>query len=41
MINQFGLLITGNMNILGLVAAVAVLVAMVVLIARPEKKLQK
>ena len=41
MINQFGLLITGNMNIIGLVAAVAVLVAMVVLIARPEKKLQK
>jgi ferrous iron transport protein B len=40
-INQFGLLITGNMNIIGLVAAVAVLVAMVVLIARPEKKLQK
>jgi hypothetical protein len=29
------------MNIIGLVAAVAVLVAMVVLIARPEKKLQK
>ena len=35
------MLITGNMNIIGLVAAVAVLVAMVVLIARPEKKLQK
>ncbi len=41
MINQFGLLITGNTDIIGLVAAVAVLVAMLVLIARPEKKLKK
>ena len=41
MINQFGLLITGNADIVGLVAAMIVLVAMIVLIARPEKKLKK
>ena len=41
MINQFGMLITGNANFIGLVAAVIVLVAMIILIARPEKKLEK
>ena len=41
MINQFGQLFTGNADIIGLVAAVAVLVGMIVLIARPEKKLKK
>lgn len=37
-INQFGMLFTGNMNIIGLVAAIAVVIALVFLIARPEKK---
>ena len=41
MINQFGQLLTGNADIIGLIAAVIVLVAIVVLVARPEKKLQK
>ena len=41
MINQFGMLVTGNANIMGLMVAVIVLVAMIVLIARPEKKLKK
>ena len=41
MINQFGQLFTGNADIIGLVAAAAVLVGMIVLIARPEKKLKK
>lgn len=41
MINQFGQLFTGNADIIGLVAAVAVLVGMLILIARPEKKLKK
>ena len=40
-INQFGLLITGNTNIFGLMAAIIVLVAMIALVARPEKKLKK
>lgn len=37
-INQFGLLFTGNMNIMGLVAAVIALVCIIALIIRPEKK---
>ena len=41
MINQFGQLLTGTADIIGLIAAVTVLVAIVVLIARPEKKKQK
>ena len=41
MINQFGQLLTGNANIIGLIAAIIVLVVMIALIARPEKKLQK
>ena len=40
-INQFGLLITGSSDIIGLVAAIAVLAGIVILIARPEKKLVK
>ena len=40
-INQFGLLITGNTNIFGFMAAIIVLVAMIALVARPEKKLKK
>ncbi|MGN0486774.1 MAG: ferrous iron transport protein B [Acutalibacteraceae bacterium] len=43
MINQFGLLFTGNVNIFGLIAAVAVLTAMIYLIVRKpaENKLRK
>ncbi len=41
MINQFGLLFTGNMNILGLIFALAVLAVMAFLVLRPEKKLGK
>ena len=37
-INQFGLLFTGNMNIMGLTAAVIALVCIIALIIRPEKK---
>lgn len=40
-INQFGMLMTGSANIIGLVSAIVVLVGMIFLIARPEKKLQK
>ena len=40
-INQFGMLLSGNSNIIGLIAATIVLVAIIILIARPEKKLQK
>ena len=40
-INQFGLLFTGNANIIGLVAAIVALIGIIALIARPEKKLQK
>ncbi|MDD6012104.1 MAG: ferrous iron transport protein B [Oscillospiraceae bacterium] len=43
MINQFGLLFTGNVNIFGLIAAVAVLTAMIYLIVRKpaENQLRK
>ncbi len=37
-INQFGLLFTGSANIIGLIAAVMVLVAIAVMVLRPEKK---
>ena len=37
-INQFGMLLTGNTNIIGLIAAAIVLLGMIVLVARPEKK---
>ena len=40
-INQFGMLMTGSANIIGLVSAIVVLVGIIFLIARPEKKLQK
>jgi ferrous iron transport protein B len=40
-INQFGLLLTGSTDIVGLIAAVIVLLGIIVLVARPEKKLQK
>jgi ferrous iron transport protein B len=40
MINQFGMLITGNTDIIGLVAAIIVLVGIIMLIARPEKNLR-
>ena len=40
-INQFGLLITGSADIIGLVAAIAVLAGIVILITRPENKLAK
>ncbi len=41
MINQFGLLFTGNVNIVGLIFALAVLAVMLFLVLRPEKKLGK
>ena len=37
-INQFGMLLTGNADIIGLIMACAVLFGIIVLIARPEKK---
>ena len=37
-INQFGMFITGGTNITGFVAAIIVLIAMVALVARPDKK---
>jgi ferrous iron transport protein B len=40
-INQFGLLFTGSTDTIGLMAAIIVLIAMLVLVARPEKKLKK
>ena len=40
-INQFGLLIAGSADIIGLIAASIVLLAIIVLMARPEKKLKK
>ena len=38
MINQFGLLFTGNVNIVGLIFAVAVLVFMLFMLFRPYKE---
>ena len=38
---QFGLLFTGNVNFIGLAAAVAVLAAMAYMMARPVKKINK
>ena len=40
-INQLGLLFTGSMNIIGLVAAVVALLCIIALIIRPEKKKAK
>ena len=41
MINQFGQLFTGNMNIIGLIAALAVLVFMVYMLVKPYKEASK
>ena len=41
MINQFGGLFTGNVNIIGLVAAVAVLGCMIYMLVRPYKEAEK
>lgn len=41
MINQFGGLFTGNVNVIGLVFAVAVLVAMIYMMVRPYKEATK
>ena len=41
MINQFGQLFTGNMNIVGLIAALAVLVFMVYMLVKPHKEASK
>ena len=40
-INQFGQLFTGSADTIGLIAAAIVLLGIIVLVARPEKKLQK
>ena len=41
MINQFGGLFTGNVNVIGLIAALAVLVFMVYMLVRPYKEANK
>ena len=41
MINQFGNLFTGNVNVVGLIAALAVLVFMVYMLVRPYKEANK
>ena len=41
MINQFGNLFTGNVNVIGLIAALAVLVFMVYMLVRPYKEADK
>ena len=41
MINQFGGLFTGNMNIIGLIFAVAALVFLVYMLVRPYKEATK
>lgn len=41
MIYQFGLLFTGNVNFIGLLAAIAVLSGMIFLVLRPQKKVKK
>ena len=41
MINQFGNLFTGNANIVGLIAAVVVLVFMIYMLVRPYKEATK
>ena len=40
-INQFGMLVTGNANIIGLIAAGAVAVFMAFMVLKPDKKLNK
>ena len=41
MINQFGGLFTGNMNVIGLIAAIAVFAAMIYMLVRPYKEATK
>ena len=41
MINQFGGLFTGNVNVIGLIAALAVLAFMVYMLVRPYKEADK
>ena len=41
MINQFGNLFTGNVNVIGLIAALAVLVFMIYMLVRPYKEANK
>jgi ferrous iron transport protein B len=41
MVYQFGMLFAGNPNIIGLIIATAVLVFMLYMLFRPEKKLKK
>ena len=41
MINQFGRLFTGNVNIVGLIFAVAVLAVMIFMLVRPYKEATK
>ena len=41
MVNQFGLLFTGNVNVIGLIFAIAVLVFMVYMLFKPYKEANK
>ena len=41
MINQFGGLFTGNVNVIGLIAAIAVLAFMIYMLVRPYKEATK
>ena len=41
MVNQFGLLFTGNVNVIGLIAAIAVLAFMIFMLVRPYKEATK
>ena len=41
MVNQFGNLFTGNMNVIGLIFAVAVLALMIYMLVRPYKEATK
>ena len=41
MINQFGKLFTGNVNVIGLIAAVAILAGMIYMLVRPYKEATK
>ena len=41
MINQFGGLFTGNLNVIGLLFAVAILAGMVYMLVRPYKETNK
>ena len=41
MVNQFGNAFTGNLNVIGLIAAIAVLVVLVYMLFRPYKEATK